>query len=83
MFSKVPTKIILGPDGFSGQIYQPLKEEITPILHNFCSEKGTHFLPFVASVTLITTLKQILPKNVQINIHINIETNTFSKILAN
>lgn len=36
--NQLPTKIIPGPNGFSGQIYQSLKEDITPIFHNFCSE---------------------------------------------
>ena len=54
---KQPTNKSPGPDGFTGELYQTFREELTPILLKLfqkIADKGTHLnLFYEATITLI------------------------------
>lgn len=60
MVTNHSTKNTPGPDGYPGEFYQTLKEEIRSILHNVfekIEEEGTLLISFTkASITLISKL---------------------------
>ena len=68
---KLPTSKCPGPDGFTGELYQIFREELTSSLKLFqnISEQGT--LPnsfYEASITLIPKLVKDIPKKLLANI---------------
>ena len=59
IINSLPKKTTVGPDGFTGEFYQPFKEEMIPSLYNFFRKIETEDMYLIAfyesSITLIPT----------------------------
>ena len=82
---KLPSKKSPGPDGFTGEIYQTFKEEITTVLHKFfqkIEKEGMLSISFYEARTTVIRLDITSKENYRSVSFMRIDTKMLRKILG-
>ena len=86
LIKNIPTDKSPGPDGFTGEFYQTLRGELTPILlqlfHNITEGGALPNSFYKATITLILTPDKDSTKKENYRL-VNIDAKILNKILAN